>query len=256
MCEQFSATLQRNTCWKPHYFVFLHYFLVINVHFVFFAVIFPRNDIGFLTWLIPILFASSYVLYEVAHRSSPAYIEINGNNPLLLPTNQSSDIICRTCKIVKPLRSKHCRICDRCVYRFDHHCPWVCNCVGNNNYKYYYSFLLVQILDIILVSISFEIALNNWVTEKNWSYSATWIVLTETIVVGVPVFLLCVAHTLKISKNLTTNEVINSKKYPYVSLSPYNNEFDMGIEMNWTEFFNSYAGERHLWFKRPIVQSV
>ena len=31
--------------------------------------------------------------------------------------------------------AKHCRICDKCVNGFDHHCKWLNTCVGKRNYK-------------------------------------------------------------------------------------------------------------------------
>jgi len=42
---------------------------------------------------------------------------------------------CKTCLIIRPQGSSHCRICNICVERYDHHCPWVGNCIGMNNYK-------------------------------------------------------------------------------------------------------------------------
>ena len=32
---------------------------------------------------------------------------------------------CEHCKVHQPYRTKHCDKCERCVYKFDHHCFWM-----------------------------------------------------------------------------------------------------------------------------------
>ena len=61
---------------------------------------------------------------------------------------------CSTCHIFRAPGVSHCKICNICIEKFDHHCPWVGNCIGKNNYKVFFAFLVVGNLYQIVTLIS------------------------------------------------------------------------------------------------------
>ncbi|KAL0057793.1 hypothetical protein AAF712_015551 [Marasmius tenuissimus] len=56
--------------------------------------------------------------------------------PQLLPEHR----YCSKDLFIKPHRAHHCRACGTCVLKYDHHCPWIGQCVGARNHKFFLNF--------------------------------------------------------------------------------------------------------------------
>lgn len=59
--------------------------------------------------------------------------------------------LCADCKVIRTHRSRHCNVCGVCVERYDHHCPWINNCVGVNNHNNYLMFVTQAAVYALLV---------------------------------------------------------------------------------------------------------
>ncbi|KAG5637705.1 hypothetical protein H0H81_003561 [Sphagnurus paluster] len=60
--------------------------------------------------------------------------------PSLKPVLRPEQRYCPYDEIVKPYRTHHCRTCGTCVLKYDHHCPWIGQCVGARNQKFFLNF--------------------------------------------------------------------------------------------------------------------
>ncbi|KNZ76633.1 Palmitoyltransferase PFA3 [Termitomyces sp. J132] len=79
-------------------------------------------------------------LVYTRHENPADYLH---RRPLMTPILRPEYRYCEVDRIVKPYRTHHCRSCGTCILKYDHHCPWIGQCVGARNQKFFMNFIQV-----------------------------------------------------------------------------------------------------------------
>uniref|UniRef100_H3C8P8 Palmitoyltransferase n=1 Tax=Tetraodon nigroviridis TaxID=99883 RepID=H3C8P8_TETNG len=206
----------------------------------------------------PVLFVLlvlvSVLLYLAVSLMDPGFIlaEDAGLQVPLGVTEEQQDMIppsaasqrrrrCAHCLVQQPMRSKHCQACRRCVRRYDHHCPWMENCVGERNHRWFMLYLLVQLLVLLwglhIASTGFQAggAWRPWLRANDRWFMLYLLVQLLVLLWGLHIGS---SHLYLISLNTTTWEFMCRHRISYLRhCGADQNPFDRGPAHNLWGFF-------------------
>ena len=155
---------------------------------------------------------------------------------------------CLICNAFKPERSHHCSVCNICVLNMDHHCPWVDNCIGFYNRKFFMQLLIF----VVILTIYYDISLLYYVIKMVISLIKMKVKYSQIFHVGyvvicyIAVFIFSIIITMFLKFHLklvlTNSTTIESLD---VEHKKENEKFNLSPMENWEQVFGT---DRLFWF--------
>eukprot|EP00427_Karlodinium_veneficum_P014177 CAMPEP_0169067810 /NCGR_PEP_ID=MMETSP1015-20121227/3689_1 /TAXON_ID=342587 /ORGANISM="Karlodinium micrum, Strain CCMP2283" /LENGTH=129 /DNA_ID=CAMNT_0009126583 /DNA_START=625 /DNA_END=1010 /DNA_ORIENTATION=+ len=104
--------------------------------------------------------------------------------------------------------------------RYDHHCPFVNNCVGQRNYAFFWGFLVSVGCLGVAVAVGFVLFFSHASDDPSKSATDTWVVWVVCAIVGIPTAVLLLGvlgllsfHCFLACTGKTTKEVLRPSKH-------------------------------------------
>ncbi|XP_004375788.1 palmitoyltransferase ZDHHC12 isoform X2 [Trichechus manatus latirostris] len=196
-----------------------------------------------LTFLLLVL--GSLLLYLAVSLMDPGYMNVQPQPQEELKEEQMAMVPqatplrrCRYCLVLQPLRARHCHECHRCVRRYDHHCPWMENCVGERNHPLFVAYLALQLVVLLWAlylawsGLRFFQPWGLWLRSSGLLFATFLLLSLFSSVAG----LLLASHLYLVASNTTTWEFISSHRIAYLRQRS-SNPFDRGLIRNLAHFF-------------------
>uniref|UniRef100_A0A3P8WVU9 Palmitoyltransferase n=1 Tax=Cynoglossus semilaevis TaxID=244447 RepID=A0A3P8WVU9_CYNSE len=173
------------------------------------------------------------------------------NLPIYTRTNSGAIRFCDRCQLLKPDRCHHCSVCDKCILKMDHHCPWVNNCVGFSNYKYFMLFLAYSLLYCLFITATdlqyFIKFWTNGLPDTQAKFHILFLFFSASMF-SVSLASLFIYHCWLVCKNRSTLEAVRA---PVFRHGTDKNGFSLGISKNFRQVF----GDEVKYWPVPVFSS-
>ncbi|KAF4320026.1 hypothetical protein BBO99_00004213 [Phytophthora kernoviae] len=192
---------------------------------------------------------------------------------------------CRTCLVMKPIRSKHCSQCGVCIARLDHHCAWINRCVGYGNHRSFFVFLLLHFTVLVVYAVLAVLVLadathdlhaervksegsSSTSNDDNLSAMDVWIeipslvskhllvimVLLWAVMAFGAITMMVNQHVNNIEQNLTINEQMNWRRYAYLTQPSSKDKSDGGKQSDTASAESTLSNPFDRGFRKNIAE--
>ncbi|XP_072119160.1 palmitoyltransferase ZDHHC20-B-like isoform X2 [Mobula birostris] len=172
--------------------------------------------------------------------------------PVYTRTANGAIRYCDRCQVIKPDRCHHCSACDMCVLKMDHHCPWVNNCVGFSNYKFFMLFLAYSLLYCLFIAATvLQYFIKFWTGDLPDTHAKFHVLFLFFVAAMFFISLLSLFsyHCWLVSKNRSTIEAFRA---PVFRNGPDKNGFSLGVTKNIKQVY----GDQVKYWLLPIFTSL
>ncbi|XP_030648163.1 palmitoyltransferase ZDHHC15A [Chanos chanos] len=229
------------------------YLLIFNVCFVMFSwaywrSIHTRPSSPSAEFQLSVSECQGYEAWGSGDRQSHVLQEVSQKLPVHMRSASGDIRFCHRCQLIKPDRCHHCSVCQTCVLKMDHHCPWLNNCVGFSNYKFFLLFLLFSLMYCLFIAATLAPSfITVWVgtltgelVDSSAKLHSLFLMLVS-VLFSVTLSCLLAFHCWLLTTNKTTLEWLSA---PFFWDGQDGAAFDVGVRRNVMQVFGE---KRRLW---------
>ena len=224
---------------------------------------YASSEHPFLSLLLIPLYLLSLELYRRMYSRDPGYHTYSAEDTVEFALEAKNEVpipsLCETCLGNRPLRTKHCSKCERCIEGAQHHCTLLNFCVAKNTHGTFFAFLLAT-ASALTLWLTFTIPYLRYTVPDEtpisiWNLYASMrlfmdingalTIITLLCTIGmVYTCIMLLIHARLIALNLTAYESAHWSRYPYMASESgdFYNPNDKGVAQNIREFVSTWTG--------------